>query len=160
MHTCGNAAAEQSHFVEGNEIGVDLDDTSGVEHSVLSESWGVEEMENRFVVWWSSKPGVAITLHDRLEWIDPKLVTYITLVWFAEDAVTTLPMEYWDHIISNFNIYHPFSHTLNYSELINTYMHHQLSRTMSNELDLKSIDKKIRTLVIWHHAFLTSPRLS
>ena len=48
LTTCGDAAAEEAHLLQRG-LGADLDGAGRVNHGVLGEGGGVEEVEHRLL---------------------------------------------------------------------------------------------------------------
>lgn len=109
--TCGDAAAEQGHLLEG-ELGVDLDDAGGLDHRELAEGGGVEEVEDGLPRSFGPEPRLAVADHHLLHRVHPVVPAHVGTVALAEHALAALPVEEGYHMVSFLHVPHSLSDTL------------------------------------------------
>lgn len=118
LQTCAESTADNSNFVKWG-IRVNLGYTSFMENSVFTESGGSNEVVNRLSIF--GEPCFAITEHHSSVSVDPEKLTQVALFRLAIGAFTTLPSEYWESMVTWFQMCHTLAHALhNPSSFINT----------------------------------------
>lgn len=137
-----NSTAKQGHGFEGSQW-VKLENTGGIKHSVLRKCGSVEEMIDRVPIL-CGKPTLSVINHRTLQGIHPIIFAQVGLLGFAVGAVPAFPVEDWYHVVSRFQIPHPFSHALNH--------------TAVNILFLIKSNQVLLRLRYWRVKYYTIPR--
>jgi hypothetical protein len=114
--TCRDAAAEEAHLLQ-RRLGVDLDGARGVEHGVLGEGGGVEEVVDRAVsagAVHGGEPCAAVGDHGGLEGVDAVGLAQVGLDGVAVGAGAALAGEDGEHMVPRGKVFYSLAHALDY----------------------------------------------